>query len=419
MQASERPVAVIGAGAIGIISALELVRRGHPVTVIEPGQAGGEQAASYGNAGWLSCQSIIPPSTPGMWKKVPGYLLDPLGPLAIRWGYLPKVAPWLLRYLLGGCTLERVRTTAGALAPLQRDSLALHAALAAEAGVPHLIAAGGVVQAYPDRAAFEAEQALWQIRADCGIRWQDLDGDAVQATLPGFPARYRCVAVIEQAGRCRNPGAYVAALADLARRRGVAFVQARAQDFTFEGDRLTAVITDHGPVPCRAAVVAAGAWSGPLTARLHDRMPLESERGYHVMLPGMPLELPASFMMSDGKAVVQAMEHGLRIAGQVEIGSPDAPPDWRRADILKTHLGRLFPALDLSAARVWQGSRPAMPDGRPCLGRSRRSPDVIYAFGHGHIGLGSSARTGRVVAALVGGQAAEIPLERFDPQRFR
>src|SRR3954463_13772442 len=121
-----RHVVIIGAGAIGVISAIEALREGHRVTLIDPGEPGGEQAASYGNAGWLSSHSVIPPAEPGIWKKVPGYLMDPMGPLAIRWSYLPKILPWLVRYLWAGSTEARIEQTARALRPLLKDAPSLH-----------------------------------------------------------------------------------------------------------------------------------------------------------------------------------------------------------------------------------------------------------------------------------------------------
>lgn len=413
-----RHIAVIGAGAIGCACSLELLRAGHRVTVIEPGEPGGEQAASYGNAGWLSSQSVIPPAEPGLWKKVPHYALDPLGPLAIRWRYLPKAAPWLVRYLLAGWTYERVAATARTLRPLLQGAVELHKGLAREAGVSHLIAEGGVMHVYPTQEAFRSSNKAWEIRADVGIRWRELAGDALRAECPALPAKYGFAVAIDEAGRCRNPGAYVAALAALARTRGANFVSAGARDFRFDGAHLAAIITDRGEVACDGAVVAAGAHSARLTARLGDRLPLESERGYHVQLEGGSVGLDAGFMASDAKLVVQEMETGLRAAGQVEIAGVEAAPDWRRADILKQHLARYFPGVDASRAKLWLGHRPSMPDGRPCIGSSRRSPDIIYAFGHGHVGLVSSARTGRVVAALADRREPEIAVAGFDPRRF-
>ncbi len=413
-----RHIAVIGSGVIGAVSAIELARTGNRVTIIEPLPVGGEQAASYGNAGWLSSHSIIPPSEPGAWKKVPGYIADPLGPLALRWRYLAQTTPWLVRYLLSGWTAERIEATAQVLRPLIKDAPALHKALATEAGVPHLIAEGHVMHVYGDRSVFAGDKLAWDIRARAGIAWRELSGDALKAEDPVIPDRYRFAVAIDEAGRCRNPGAYVEALSQLAVRRGAVIETARARDFRFNNEKLTGVVTDRGILECDGAVIAAGARSGALTRRLGDFLPLESERGYHVMLPGIQTDLSTSFLASDVKVVVQQMEHGLRCAGQVEIASVEAAPDWRRAEILRDHLSKMVPGLDMSGAKLWLGHRPSTPDGRPCIGLSRRSRDVVYAFGHGHIGLVSSARTGRIVAQLIGGQSVEIPIRGLDPRRF-
>ena len=158
-------VVIIGAGIVGAASAIELLRDGHRVTIVEPGDPGGEQAASYGNGTLLNPSSVIPMSSPGLWKKVPGYLADPLGPLAIRWSYLPKLLPWLRRFIQAGATEARVSATAHGLAPLLADSPGLHRRLAEEAGVVELITRQGVLFVFPDRAAFEAEglycQSAW------------------------------------------------------------------------------------------------------------------------------------------------------------------------------------------------------------------------------------------------------------------
>ena len=181
-------------------------------------------------------------------------------------------------------------------------------------------------------------------------------------------------------------------------------------------------MTDKGEIAGDTAVIAAGARSKPLAASIGDRLPLETERGYHVMIDQPNTGPRASMMVSDAKMVVNWTDQGLRAAGQVEIAGLEAAPNWKRADILRDHLIGMFPKLpkDLPAERirVWLGHRPSMPDGRPCLGYSRASRDVVYAFGHGHVGLVGSARTGRVVAQLIGGREPEIPIAPFDPKRF-
>ncbi|WP_159007563.1 FAD-dependent oxidoreductase, partial [Bradyrhizobium sp. S69] len=419
-EPSSRHVAVIGAGAIGVASAIELLRDGHRVTIIEPAAPGGEQAASYGNAGWLSTHSVIPPAEPGAWKKVPKMLRDPLGPLAVRWSYLPKVLPWLARYLLSGWTEARVETTARALRALLLDAPALHRKLADEAGVGHLIERQGLMHIYPSRAAFDADALGWRIRKRVGVTWMELSADEMRQREPELDPRYQFGVLVEEAGRCRDPGGYVAALAAHARALGAQFVTAKATSLRLQGGKPVSVLTEGGEVACDAVVIAAGAHSKPLAASIGDRLPLETERGYHVMIVNPETGPRTSVMASDAKMVVNWQDNGLRAAGQVEFAGLEAAPDWRRAEILRDHLIGMFPKLpkDLPPERIrmWLGHRPSMPDGRPCLGYSRASRDVVYAFGHGHVGLVSSARTGRVVAQLIGGREPEIAISPFDPK---
>ncbi len=416
-------VAILGGGAVGIICALEALRDGHRVTVIEPGDPGGEQAASFGNAGWLSSHSVIPPAEPGTWRKVPGYLRDPLGPLAIRWRYLPRALPWLLRYLASGWTAARVERTARALRPLLADAPALHRRLAAEAGVAHLVEQRGVLHVFPSRAAFEAGRLGWDIRAKVGIRWLELSEDELRQREPDLHRRYRFALLVEEAGRCLDPGAYVAALAALAAERGASFLRDRATGLAIEAGRLRGVATAaHGTLACTKAVVCAGARSKALAAAAGDRVPLETERGYHAAIADAPVGLRTTVMASDVKLVANPMAGGLRAAGTVEIAGLEGAPNWRRAEILRDHLVGMFPGLprDLPASRVklWFGHRPSTPDGMPVIGPARGCPDVVYAFGHGHVGLVGSARTGRVVAQLIGGRVPEIPLAPFAATRF-
>jgi D-amino-acid dehydrogenase len=417
-----RHVVVIGAGIVGAATALGAIRQGFRVTILDPGTPGGEQAASYGNGAWLSPQSVIPPATPGLWKKVPGFLRDPLGPLAIRWSYLPRVAPWLLRYLWSGWTEARVLRTARALHALLNDAPALHARLAAEAGVPELIQRQGLMYIYPDRAAYEAEAMGWRIRRALGMDWLEVDAEELRQREPELDRRYGFGALFEQGGHCRDPGAYVAALVALAQREGAVLEPRGATGFRIEGGRLKAVLTAEGEVAADAAVIAAGARSKALAAAAGSRVPLQTERGYHAVLDGIQAGPRIPLMPSDGKMAITQTRTGLRVAGQVEIAGLEDAPNWRRAEILRDHLLRCFPALprDLPAERirVWMGHRPSLPDGLPCIGPSAKSPDVVLAFGHGHVGLVSGPRTAEAVVALLSGTVPPVPLAPYDPRRF-
>lgn len=416
-------VAIIGGGIMGACAALAAQREGLAVTLIEPAAPGGEQAASYGNGCWLSPASVVPPALPGLWRKVPKFLLDPLGPLAIRWSYFPRVAPWLVRYLASGWTEARVMRTGHALRALVRGAPELHAALAEEAGVGHLIERRGLLYIYPSRAAFEAEALAWRVRAATGVTWLELDEDELRQREPELDRRYRFGVLVEEGGHCRDPGAYVAALVSLAERQGLRRVAARATGFRIEGGRLRAVVTDQGEVPADRAVISAGAHSRPIAAAAGDRLPLESERGYHAMVEGATVGPRTPMMPSDGKMSVTMTDGGLRCAGQVEIAGIEAAPNWQRAEILRDHLLRSFPGLprDLPAERVrfWMGHRPSMPDGLPVIGPARASADIFHCFGHGHVGLVAAPRSATMLAAMLSGRPPEADANPYSPTRFR
>src|SRR5580692_10031121 len=267
-------VIVIGAGIVGAATAVELLRDGHAVTIVEPGDPGGEQAASYGNGTLLNPSSVIPMSSPGLWGKVPGYLSDPLGPLSIRWRYLPKLWPWLRRFVSAGSTDAKVEATARALAPLLADAPELHRKLAEEAGVAELIRRQGVMFVFPSRADFEAEGTSWRIRCDNGTRWIELDENELRQREPGLNRRYKFAIVVEENAQCFDPGAFVAALVRHAQALGATLRQERVTGLDIASGRLRAVHTEAGVIACDKAVIAAGAWSKGLAAEAGDYVPL-------------------------------------------------------------------------------------------------------------------------------------------------
>jgi D-amino-acid dehydrogenase len=417
-----RHVVVIGAGIIGAATALELLRDGHRVTILESGEPGGEQAASYGNGCWLSSSSVVPLSAPGIWRKVPGWLADPMGPLTIRWGYLPRMLPWLWQFVRSGSSVAKLQVTARALGPLVAQAPERHLALAREVGVAELIRREGLLYVFPDRAAFEAEAVAWQLRRENGVQWIELDENELRQCEPDLSRGYRFGVLVEEGGHCLDPGAYVAALVGAAVGQGAELRRARGTGFRLEGGRLQAVRMQQGEVGCDAAVIAAGARSGVLAATVGDRVPLETERGYHAVI-----EAPESWprhpiMPSDGKMAMTMMAQGLRIAGQVELAGLEATPNWRRAEILRDYALRMWPGLPRNLPRervkVWMGHRPSIADGLPCIGPASGCADVFHAFGHGHIGLAAGAATGRLVADLVGGKAGEIDPRPYGVGRF-
>jgi D-amino-acid dehydrogenase len=418
-------VGIVGAGIIGASCALTLARQGHQVFLLEPETPGGPHAASHGNGGWISPTSIIPMATPGLWKKIPGYLLDPMGPLTLRPTSLPHLLSWLWQFVRAGSTVQRVRNTTTALHQLLQDAPERHREMAQWADATHLLHHQGLLYAYPDRHAFAQEAQSWQWRREHGLNWIELEGDALHAQAPALHPDYRLGVWVPSAAWCSDPGQYVQHLVAAAQRHGARLIRTTVHRLRLQQGRCDGVDTSQGSLALDQVLIASGIRSRHFAQQAGDRLPMASERGYHVVLPHAALELPVPVMPSDGRMANTPMTSGLRLAGQVELAHPDAPPNWARADVLLGHARRCYPALQdpercRDAAR-WMGHRPSTPDGLPVIGPSPRHNGLWYACGHGHVGLAAAARTGLLMAEFLRGQrdsAVLTPWQIFGLERF-
>jgi len=414
-----RRIGVIGAGMVGVCAAMSLQRDGHSVFLIEPGNPG--EGASFGNAGCLNGSSVTPTAMPGVLGNVPRWLQDPLGPLALRWSYLPAVLPYLVR-LVRAATPEKVRHQARALRPLLGPSVPLMRELARAADAEHLVQQRGHLYVYRSAEALAKDGLAWTLRRDNGVVVDEFDADELRQLEPVLSRDYVRGLLVRENGHISDPLALLTRLVERLQGQGGEIVRARAVGFRLVGRRLVAIRTDAGEFPADAAIVCAGAHSRPLAAALGDRVPLETERGYHLMIrdPEAMPRIPTAD--ADGKFVATPMQAGLRFAGTVELAGLAAPPDWRRARLLLAQGRRMLPGLAAAYPEerlsLWMGHRPSLPDSLPALGPSRASPDVIYAFGHGHVGMTAAPMTGRIVADLVAGRPAAIDIAPFDPGRF-
>jgi glycine/D-amino acid oxidase-like deaminating enzyme len=414
-----RHIGVIGAGMVGVCAALWLQRDGHRVFLVEPGNPG--EGASFGNAGCFNGSSVTPMAMPGVIKNVPGWLMDPLGPLALRWSYLPSILPYLVRFVRSA-TPEKVRAQAKAMRPLVGQTVPLVRELAKMAGADDFVHQRGHLYVYRSAESLAKDGFAWALRRENGVEIDEFDADELRQLEPTLSRDYVRGILVRENGHTSNPLGLVTKLFEQFRRQGGEIVMARALGFRLDGRRLTAIATDKGDLAADAAVVCAGAYSKPLAAALGDRVPLETERGYHLMIrdPEVMPRIPTAD--ADGKFVATPMDTGLRFAGTVELAGLAAPPDWRRAQILLAQGRKMLPGLAAEHAEerisVWMGHRPAMPDSLPAIGPSRASPDVIYAFGHGHVGMTAAPMTGRIVADLIAGRPASIDIAPFAAARF-
>jgi D-amino-acid dehydrogenase len=416
---SAKRVGVIGAGMVGVCVASYLQRDGHSVFLLDPGTPG--EGASFGNAGAFNASSVTPMATPGIIKKVPGWLSDPLGPLSLRWTYLPSVLPYLWRFVRAG-TEEKVHSQARALRPLVGATLSVLEPLVKDAGAERLVHQRGHLYVYRSAESLAKDGLGWTLRRENGVEVDEFDADELRQLEPALSRDYARGLLVRENGHTSNPFGLVSALVEHFVRQGGAIIRAKALGFRLDTGRLTAIRTDAGELAADMAVVAAGAWSKPLAASLGDSVPLETERGYHLMIrdPEVMPRIPTAD--ADGKFVATPMDTGLRLAGTVEFAGLAALPDWRRARILLEQGRKMLPGLpahhDEDRISVWMGHRPSMPDSLPVLGHSRATGDVVYAFGHGHVGMTAAPMTGRLVADLVAGRKPSIDISPFNPARF-
>lgn len=410
------PVVIVGGGFIGLCSALQLLRRGHQVTLVDPGDP--ERAASFGNAGQFAVGEVVPLSGPDTLWKVPKYLRDPLGPLAIRWGYLPRLTPWLIKLLRAG-RMEIVERISAAQATLcDRIHLDYHPLLEL-ADAQGLVQPGPHLRLYPSRAAFEAEGWRWQLRVKSGLRYDELDRAALTAIEPTIGDSIQFAIASPDRTSVIEPLLLMQAFDRALRAGGGTVEHGSVTGFRREGDRVVAVtLADGRSVAASEVVIAAGAWSHRLTKLLGDRLPLESERGYHAVLsnPGVLPRHPMSHV-ERGFALLP-MGDRLRLAGTVELASVDAPPNWERARRLIETARILLPGLNTGEAKLWMGHRPGLPDSLPVIDRASQVKNVTYAFGHGHMGLSWGATTGRLVADIIEGTPSNLDTTPFRVARF-
>lgn len=426
---STRHVVVVGAGIVGVCIAIELRRRGLEVTVLDRLEPG--QGCSFGNAGILATHGVVPIGLPGAGGQLPRMLFDPESPLAMRWGSLPRTLPWLMR-MRRESTPARVQQIADALKALNGNTLALHQALAHEAGVPELVQPTPGLYVHRSRTGIDVEQGLaWRLRRERGAEVEVLEGAALREAEPALSAEYTRGVRMGTMGCTVNPLRLVQAYAALLVRMGgqlqraqVSRLQPQAggtgssSGHTGGASEGVAVHTSAGPIRADFAVVAAGAWSAELLKPLGLSLPLIAERGYHLTFadPGMRLnhvvtEVEAHFACT-------SMEVGLRVAGTEELAGPDDAPRWRRAEVLQRQAQRLFPTARLAQASRWMGPRPGLPDSLPAIGAVPGHRNIFVAAGHGHLGLTGAPHTGQLVAQLVAEGRAAMSLEAYAPGRF-
>ncbi|MGB0381458.1 MAG: NAD(P)/FAD-dependent oxidoreductase [Alphaproteobacteria bacterium] len=410
---------VLGAGIVGVSTAIWLQRSGHEVVLID--REGPAAGASHGNAGMLASASLVPVTTPGLWKKVPKMLFDPDGPLFVRWSGALRMVPFLTRYLQH-CRTSHVQYYAEKMGPLIYDSLAQHRALAQDTIAMEYIKEADYCFGYDHEYQWAQDQKGWDLRQQAGIRFETLSGQEYDAHDPIFSGCFAKVVRCVDHGMITDPPAYVRALAEH-------FVE---QGGTLLIKDVTEVDIKTGPRPLVKAkdedfsadhvFVTMGVWSKKILQQQGLSVPLERETGYHVEFinPNMAPKNPMTVM--SGKYIISPMRGRIRAAGLVEFGNHLHRAAQPPLDMLKRSVRRYLPQLTYDHTEDWFGHRPALPDSLPILGSLTSSSkdqgkNLWGAFGHQHVGLTGSAKTGRILAQSIEGSPINMDLDAFRADR--
>ncbi|MDH3694602.1 MAG: FAD-binding oxidoreductase [Gammaproteobacteria bacterium] len=414
---SSHKITVVGAGIVGLCCAWYLQRAGYLVTLIDRKEPGLE--ASFGNAGGLGIAEIVPLSSPGLIWKVPGGLMDPMGPLAVRWSYLPKITPWLMRFIRAG-KRESMHNISNAMSALCQRTYDDFAPLLEIESLTRLMNYRvGALYLYDNESEYSEEQWKWRLRQELGVECERIDGGEISDLEPDIAKDFTYAMFVKHWSHLSDPYRFATVIADEITRHGGHIIKENVAALDLDADNRGRIILEQrGDYGSDSIVIAAGAWSHLLTKQINEDIPLETERGYHSTIAQPNVTLNRELIYAAQGFVITPMDMGMRISGTVELAGLTTAPDYRRARVLLPKAKRVLPTLNANDSSEWMGHRPALPDTLPVISRSTRANNVYYAFGHGHLGLTMAPTTGRLITDLINGNKPPIDLTPYRADRF-
>lgn len=408
-------IGIIGAGIVGVSVAHALLDDGHIVDLID--REGIAAGTSQGNAGWIAHVDILPLASPKVWRNLPRWALDPLGPLSIRPAYLPKLIPWLARFV-SASRPSRIEGSVQAIAALNGRSLPAWERRLERLHLGHWLRPRGLLSVWSDESAYRAAFPLIERQRALGIPVDLLTAAQLSALEPALGPRAVGGALYTTGCHVADPRGFTQALGEAALGRGAQLRRMGATAIQPQGAEVAIRTSLDSLAVYDRIVVAVGAWSKPLASSLGDTVPLDTERGYNVTLPAGRLGLGRPVMFEGQGFVTTPLDIGDRVGGSVEFGGLDAAPNFKRVDAILARLARMLPDADLTGGTRWMGFRPSTPDLLPVIGQATRDVRVIYAFGHAHHGLTQAAATAEIVADLIADRAPTFDIAPYSPKRF-
>ena len=410
-----RSVHVIGAGIVGVACALRLQLNGYKVTLFDPNDPG--SGCSYGNAGIFQIGACVPVATPGVIRQVPKMLMDRDQPLSIRWQYLPSLAPYLMRFL-AAATPSNVDRISRILASILDCAIDSFTPLIDAANAQGMLNKTGELYVYETDQSFESAKPAHELRQSRGVNIEYLEAHQIRQLEPALAPIFKHAAYLTDCISLSDPYDLTKALLAVFFQNGGIHLREKVMGFECEGQKVRQIITNSGKHDCNRILLAAGAWAKPLAKQLGAKIPLDTERGYHVRINDADVDLRIPVISGDYRFGVSNLSSGFRVAGTAELASSNAPPNYDRADRLVGLAKRMFPNLNADGYKRWMGCRPSTPDSLPVICKSTECENAFFAFGHGHLGLTMAGITSEFLLDLMEGNAPRIDISGLHYRRF-
>ncbi len=411
---SKSSVGIVGAGIQGVCISLCLIKKGFKVTLIDRDEPG-EVSASYGNAGHFSPYASVPINRPDILTDVPSMLFSSGGPLALRWNYIPKMIPWFVKFIKN-CSRKNMMHTARYMHQILDLALPAYDELFQEIDISGLVENKGIIYFWTSKDLKSRELEI-NIRNELGVKQQLLTPHEIHDLEPHIKKIYHGGVLYSDARHARNPKKILLRLFDIFLKIGGQFEKQNVQKIDFSSDNKPIIKTDSKSYSFDKAVIACGAFSKKFTDQVGEKIPLDTERGYHVHFKGYDHLLSRPVIFLNRAFGITPMEQGLRVVGTVEFGGLENPASKKRILNLVNNAKYLFPELN-EYQDEWLGFRPTLPDFLPVIGSSKNHKNLFYSFGHHHLGWTLGAISGKIVAGLIAGENTNLDLSPYSSLRF-
>ena len=407
-------IAVLGGGVIGLSVALKMLNSGREVVLIDPEEPG--SGASYGNAGTIAEYAVLPVGSPEVIKRLPSLLFDKNSPMAIKHSEILSLVPWLMKFLYQSMP-KQAEKNAQSIAKILVNARLRWEDLASQINGSSLLNNNGSIYIYKSKSIYDAGLKDINHRKTLGLNAQMLNPSELNKLEPNINLIEGGAAYFPDCAYMSDPGKMMKLLLNTCIEKGCQVIRQTAKNIERTNNGIKVTLDDKSTILSKHLVVSAGAFSKKFAKQAGDNIPLDVERGYHVEYDMNEPLLNRPCCSADGGFYMSPMSGRLRVVGTVELGGVSPKISMHRVNHLENGASNFFPSLG-KPSRTWLGFRPSIPDSKPVISASRKGNDIVYAFGHGHIGLTLAPVTAEIVESIITGKKPPIPIHEFSVQRF-